>query len=56
MVEIALPSTATADQVKEFQKLVLQDGGQTNGSITLKAFGTKNSVSIPVNVIIRRDL
>ena len=56
VVEIALPSTATAAQVKAFQKLVLQDGGQTNGSITLKAFGTKNSVSIPVNVIIRRDL
>lgn len=56
VVEISLPSTATAAQVKAFQKLCLQDGGQAFGSITLKAFGTKNTVSIPVNVIIRRDL
>lgn len=56
VVEISLPSTATAAQVKAFQKLVLQDGGQTSGSITIRAFGTKNTVSIPVNVIVRRDL
>lgn len=56
VVEIALPSTATAEQVEAFQKLGLQDGGQATNSITLRAFGKKNTVSIPVNVIIRRDL
>lgn len=52
IVEIALPSTATAEEVKAFQALNLQDGGQTNGAFTLRAFGTKNSVEIPVNVVI----
>lgn len=56
VVEIALPATATATEVAEFQALGLQDGGQATGAITLKAFGTVNSKSIPVNVIIRGDL
>lgn len=55
IVEISLPSSATAAQVTAFQKLNLQDGGQTAGSITLRAFGTKNTISIPVNVVVRSD-
>lgn len=55
IVEISLPSTATASQVQQFQDLNLQDGGQAAGSITLRAFGTKNTVAIPVNVIVRSD-
>lgn len=55
IVEISLPSNATAAQVAAFQKLNLQDGGQTAGSITLRAFGTKNTISIPVNVVVRSD-
>lgn len=55
IVEISLPSSATAAQVAAFQKLNLQDGGQTAGSITLRAFGTKNTISIPVNVVVRSD-
>lgn len=56
VIEIALPSTATAVDVAAFQALSLQDGGQAVGSITLRAFGAINSESIPVNVIIRGDL
>lgn len=52
IVEIALPSTATVEEVKAFQRLNLQDGGQADGSFTLRAFGTKNTVEIPVNVVI----
>lgn len=52
IVEIALPSTATVDEVKEFQRLNLQDGGQADGSFTLRAFGTKNTIEIPLNVVI----
>lgn len=52
ILEIALPSTATAEEVKAFQLLNLQDGGQTAGSFTLRAFGTKNAIEIPVNVVI----
>lgn len=55
IVEISLPSSATAAQVTAFQKLNLQDGGQAAGSITIRAFGTKNTISIPVNVVVRSD-
>lgn len=55
VVEISLPSTAMAEHVEAFQALNLQDGGQTTGRITLRAFGDKNTISIPVNVIIRGD-
>lgn len=56
VIEISLPSTATAQQVEQFNALVLQDGGQTASTFTLRAFGTKNTVEIPINVIIRKDL
>lgn len=55
IVEISLPSTATIEQVEAFLELNLQDGGQAAGSITLRAFGSKNSIEIPVNVIVRSD-
>lgn len=56
VIEISLPSTATSEQVEQFNALVLQDGGQTANTFTLKAFGTKNTVPIPIGVIVRRDL
>lgn len=55
IVEISLTSNATSAQVEQFQDLNLQDGGQAAGSVTLRAFGTKNTVAIPVNVIVRSD-
>lgn len=55
IVEIALRSTATAAQAKAFSALMLQDGGQASGTITLRCFGTKNTTSIPINVVVRRD-
>lgn len=56
VIEISLPPTATSEQVEQFNALVLQDGGQTANTFTLKAFGTKNTVPIPIGVIVRRDL
>lgn len=56
VVEISLPTNATAAQVSAYNDLVLQDGGQTAGQITLRAFGSKNTITIPINVIIRGDL
>lgn len=56
VVEISLPSSATAQQVEQFNALVLQDGGQTASTFTLRAFGTKNTVEIPITVIVRKDL
>lgn len=55
IVEVALTSTATATQAAAFSALQLQDGGQQSGKITLRCFGTKNTVSIPINIIVRRD-
>lgn len=56
VIEISLPSSATAQQVEQFNALVLQDGGQTASTFTLRAFGTKNTVEIPITVIVRKDL
>lgn len=53
VVEISLPSTATVEEVTAFLDLGLQDGGQAEGSITIRAFGTKNTISIPLNVVVR---
>ena len=55
VVDIFLSSDATASQVAEYGKLNLQDGGQSAKSITLKAFGTKNTATIPVKIIIRGE-
>ena len=56
VVEIALQKTVTAAQVEAYTALMLQDGGQANGSITLRAFGDINTVNIPIQIIIRREL
>lgn len=56
VIEISLPPSATAQQVEQFNALVLQDGGQTASTFTLRAFGTKNTVEIPITVIVRKDL
>lgn len=53
IVDVSLASTATEKQVKAYNALNLQDGGQSVGQITLKAFGAKNTVAIPINVIVR---
>ncbi len=56
VIEISLPTGVSAAQVKAFNALMLQDGGQTDGSFTLRAFGKINSVNIPINIIVRREL
>lgn len=55
IVDVSLASTATEKQVKAYNALNLQDGGQSVGQITLKAFGAKNTVAIPINVIVRGE-
>ena len=52
IVEISLSATATIEQVEAFQQLNLQDGGQTAGAFTLRAFGNVNTVEIPISVVI----
>ncbi|MBE6907541.1 MAG: collagen-like protein [Ruminococcaceae bacterium] len=46
----------TETQLMEFQSANVQDGGQSAGQITLKAWNFKPSINIPVRVIVRGDL
>lgn len=48
--------TITAVQLEALQSANLVDGGQTAGKITLKAFGDKPTINIPMRIIIGRDL
>lgn len=43
----------TADQLTALQNANIIDGGQAAGSMTLKAFGEKPSVDIPVRIIVK---
>lgn len=53
IIEISLRSEATASEVEAYNALMLQDGGQAANSFTLRAFGTKNTIKIPINVLIK---
>ncbi len=53
IIEISLRSDATASEVEAYNALMLQDGGQSTNSFTLRAFGTLNSIKIPINVLIK---
>ena len=55
-VEILPGSAITEDQLEALQGANIQDGGQTAGSITLKAFGDVPTIDIPIRVIVRGDL
>lgn len=45
----------SAEQLKALQSANIQDGGQTSGKLTLKAFGDKPTTSIPVRIIFRGE-
>ena len=53
IIEISLRSEATASQVEAYNALMLQDGGQAANAFVLRAFGTKNTIKIPINVLIK---
>lgn len=49
-----MPATdITADQLTALQNANIIDGGQAAGSMTLKAFGEKPSVDIPIRIIVK---
>lgn len=45
----------TTEQLEALQGANIQDGGQTAGNITLKAFGDVPTIDIPIRVIKRGD-
>lgn len=53
IVEISLASTATTAQTKAWDALKLKDGGQSAGSFTVKCWGVKNSITIPIVISVR---
>lgn len=53
IVEVALQACPTEEQVTACAGAMLVDGGQADGSITLRAMGEKPEIDIPIIVIIR---
>lgn len=51
--ELTPATDITADQLAALQGANIIDGGQAAGSMTLKAFGEKPSIDIPVRVIVK---
>lgn len=51
--ELTPATDITADQLTALQNANIIDGGQAVGSMTLKAFGEKPSVDIPVRIIVK---
>lgn len=56
IVEVSLSKNASTDQVKASMNGQFTDGGQSENSITLKAYGRKPDMDIPVVVVVRRDV
>ena len=52
-IEISLASTATSEETLAFDKLGLKSGGQSLGNFTLRCWGEKNTIPIPIEVSVR---
>ena len=55
-VEVVLPGSATDAQVEAWMAAGVACGTQTTNSITLRAFGEKPEINIPLEIIIRKDI
>lgn len=53
IIEISLSGGATKAQTQEWDKLKLKDGGQTAGEFTIRCWGTKNTIDIPIVISVR---
>ena len=52
-----LPTTdITSNQLSAFINASVIDGGQSTNTITLKAYGTKPTIDIPIRIVLRGDL
>lgn len=54
IVDIDVASTVTAEQLDAYINAKIVDGGQAANSITLKAFGDKPEIAIPIKVVVRK--
>ncbi len=55
-VEVLIPGSATDAQVEAWMAAGIVNGTQAANSITLKAYGDKPSINIPIECIIRKDI
>ncbi len=55
-VEILPGLSITAEELAALQAANIQDGGQSAGSTTWKAFGTVPAIDIPIRLLVRGDL
>jgi hypothetical protein len=56
-VQELLPTTTNTEaEIKALQAANITDGGQAAGSITLKAWGTKPTIDLPIRIILRGDM
>ena len=55
-VEVLIPGSATNAQVEAWMAAGIVNGTQAANSITLKAYGDKPSINIPIECIVRKDI
>ena len=53
-VDVSLATSATLDQAKVWAKAMVMNANQTNGKITLKAYGKKPGANIPIVVTVHK--
>lgn len=53
-VDVSLATSATLDQAKVWAKAMVMNATQTNGKITLKAYGKKPGANIPIVVTVHK--
>lgn len=54
-IELVVPSNISLAQVESYQSAVIVTGTQAANSITLKAYGEKPTIDLPITVIVRGD-
>ena len=54
IVDIDVVSTVTAEQLDAYINAKIVDGGQGADTITLKAFGEKPAIAIPIKIVVRK--
>lgn len=54
-VELVVPSDISLEQVESYQNAAIVTGTQATDSITLKAYGEKPTIDLPITVIVRGD-
>ena len=55
-IELVMPGNVTQQHVEAYQSAMILNGTQSSGSITLKAWGDKPTINLPLSIIVRGDL